>query len=74
VDHLARGYNPAEIHFQYPYLSLAHIHAALSYNFANQKAIDDEIAHDEAESDALFAERPATVTRESLSRRLESSM
>ena len=71
VDHVVRGYSPAEIHFQYPYLSLAQIHAALSYYFAHQEEIDAEIAQDEAEADALFASRPTTVTRETLLLRLE---
>jgi len=62
---------PAEIHFQYPYLSLAQIHAALSYYFANQDKVDAEISHDEAEADAIFSTRPRTVPREMLLRRLE---
>jgi uncharacterized protein (DUF433 family) len=71
LDHIVRGYSPAEIHFQYPYLSLAQIHAALSYYFAHQDRVDAEIAHDEAEADALFAARPRTVTREALLNQLE---
>src|SRR4051812_44506303 len=66
VDHIVRGYSPAEIHFQYPYLSLAQIHAALSYYFDNQEKVDAEIVNDEAEVDALFAGRSRTITRETL--------
>src|SRR5947209_17538853 len=58
LDHIMRGYSPAEIHFQYPYLSLAQIHAALSYYFAHQERVDAEIAQDESEADAIFAVRP----------------
>jgi uncharacterized protein (DUF433 family) len=73
VDHVVRGYSPAEIHFQYPYLSLAQIHAALSYYFAHQEAIDAEIARDEAQTDAIFSAQPETLSREALLRRLEES-
>jgi uncharacterized protein (DUF433 family) len=31
LDKLAHGSSPEEMHFQYPHLSLAQIHAALSY-------------------------------------------
>jgi uncharacterized protein (DUF433 family) len=71
LDHIARGYSPAEIHFQYPYLSLAQIHAALSYYFSHQDKVDAEIDQDEAEADALFAAMPRTITRETLLHRLE---
>ena|ERR1051325_2018399 len=71
LDHIVRGYSPAEIHFQYPYLSLAQIHAALSYYFEHQDRIEAEIAQDESLMDALFSTHPRTVTREALLRRLE---
>ena len=33
---LAYGWSPEEIHFQHPHLSLAQIHAALTYYYENQ--------------------------------------
>jgi uncharacterized protein (DUF433 family) len=33
LDKLAYGSSPEEIHFQHPHLSLAQIHAALSYTY-----------------------------------------
>ena len=73
VDHIVRGFSPVEIHFQYPYLSMAEIHAALSYYFAHREAIDAEVDRDEAQADAIFSGRPKSITRELLLRRLESS-
>ncbi len=43
LDKLVHGWSPEEIHFQHPHLSLAQIHAALSYYYDHQKKIDIEI-------------------------------
>jgi uncharacterized protein (DUF433 family) len=43
LDKLAHGSSPEEIHFQYPHLSLAQIHAALSYYYEHQSDLDAEI-------------------------------
>jgi uncharacterized protein (DUF433 family) len=43
LDKLAYGWSPEEIHFQHPGLSLAQIHAALSYYYENQQRLDGEI-------------------------------
>jgi uncharacterized protein (DUF433 family) len=43
VDKLAHGSSPEEIHFQYPHLSLAQIHAALAYYYDHQTELDAEI-------------------------------
>ena len=40
LDKLAHGSSPEEIHFQHPHLSLAQIHAALSYYYDHQQEID----------------------------------
>jgi uncharacterized protein (DUF433 family) len=40
LDKRAYGWSPEETHKQHPDLSLAQIHAALSYYYANQHAID----------------------------------
>jgi len=44
LDRLAYGWSPEEIHFQHPALSLAQIHAALTYYYDHQPALDAEIA------------------------------
>jgi Protein of unknown function (DUF433) len=42
LDKLAYGWSPEEIHFQHPHLSMAQIHAALSYYYDHQSAFDAE--------------------------------
>lgn len=43
LDKLAHGSSPEEMHFQYPHLSLAQIHAALSYYYEHQAELDADI-------------------------------
>ncbi len=43
LDKLAHGSSPEEMHFQHPHLSLAQIHAALSYYYDHQAEFDAEI-------------------------------
>ncbi len=43
VDKLAHGSSPEEMHFQYPHLSLAQIHAALAFYYEHQEEFDAEI-------------------------------
>ncbi|MCA1613180.1 MAG: DUF433 domain-containing protein [Acidobacteria bacterium] len=55
VDKLAHGSSPEEMHFQYPHLSLAQIHAALAYYYDHQAELDAEIRTRRAEADELAA-------------------
>ena len=43
LDKLAHGSSAEEIHFQYPHLSMAQIHAALAYYYEHQDELDAEI-------------------------------
>ena len=43
MDKLAHGSSPEEMHFQYPHLSLAQIHAALADYYDHQIEIDAQI-------------------------------
>lgn len=43
LDKLAHGSSPEELHFQYPHLSMAQIHAALAYYYDHREELDDEI-------------------------------
>ncbi|MBD2251781.1 DUF433 domain-containing protein [Nostoc parmelioides] len=45
--------SPQDIVTEYPYLSLAQVYAALAYYYANQEAMDREIASYKAECNAL---------------------
>lgn len=52
LDKLAYGWSPEEIHFQHPGLSLAQIHAALTYYYDHQAELDVEIMRQLKEVDA----------------------
>ena len=56
LDKLAHGWSPEEIHFQHPYLSLAQIHAALSYYYDRQEVFDARIEQDFEEVEAMAAQ------------------
>jgi uncharacterized protein (DUF433 family) len=60
LDKLAYGWSPDEIHLQHPGLSLAQIHAALSYYYENKDQMDAEILRQRRE-----VERLAGAQRES---------
>lgn len=42
-DHIAYGWSPEEIHWQYPHLGLAQIYAALAYYHDNRVSMNAEI-------------------------------
>ena len=50
LDKISFGWSPEEIHFQHPPLSLAQIHAALTYYYENQSHLDAQIRHGLEES------------------------
>lgn len=53
LDRVAYGWSPEEIHFQHRTLSLAQIHAALSYYYDHQTDLDAEIMRQLKEVEAL---------------------
>ena len=55
-DKLAHGSSPEEMHYQYPHLSLAQIHAALTYYYDHQAEFDAEIERQDKEVEAMRAE------------------
>jgi uncharacterized protein (DUF433 family) len=61
-DMLAYGWSAEEIHFQHPHLSLAQIHAALSYYYDHQQDFDQQIATNLV----AFDRRRAATVRNSL--------
>ncbi len=56
LDKIAYGWSPEEIHFQHPHLSMAQIHAALTYYYENQGRIDEQIKRRLEEADKLAAQ------------------
>jgi uncharacterized protein (DUF433 family) len=59
LDHTASGMSPQQIHDEYPDLSLAQIHAALTYYFDHKQAMDDEIERQRREYETMRAEANA---------------
>ena len=55
LDHLAYGWSADEIHLQHPGLSLAQIHAALSFYFDHQDEFDKLIEQSRDHAAALAA-------------------
>lgn len=69
LDHLSHGWSPEEIYFQhYGQLSLAQIHAALSYYYDHQAVFDDEIKRQLEEVDDLKAKADDSPGRRRLRR------
>jgi len=67
LDKLAHGSSPEEIHFQYPHLSLAQIHAALAYYHDHQTQLDKEIERDWEEVNAKAAKAADSPLQKRLS-------
>jgi len=72
VDKIVHGSSPEEIHFQYPHLSLAQIHAALAFYYDNQAEMDADIERRWNEagdltpdaSDSLFRQKLLSLKQE----------
>lgn len=58
LDKMAHGSSPEEMHLQYPHLSLAQIHAALSYYYEHQAELDAQILREWNEAKDLSANQP----------------
>jgi uncharacterized protein (DUF433 family) len=73
VDKLAHGSSPEELHFQYPHLSMAQIHAALAFYYEHQEELDNEILHRLHEVNELAARQADSQLQQKLRRlRLEN--
>ncbi len=66
LDRVAYGWSPEEIHFQHPHLSLAQIHAALSYYYDHQDEMDAEIDRQFQEVETSAAKAGASPVRNRL--------
>lgn len=66
LDKIAHGWSPEEIHFQHPHLSLAQIHAALTYYYENQSSLDAQIRQGTQEAERLLAEVSDPASRRRL--------
>lgn len=68
LDKLAHGSSVEEMHFQYPHLSLAQIHAALAFYHDHQPEMDGEIDHRLAEVEQHAGEQSSSPFRDRLRR------
>jgi uncharacterized protein (DUF433 family) len=66
LDKLAHGSSPEEMHLQYPHLSLAQIHAALSYYYDHQQGFDAAIEEQLRRVEALAAQAGDSPVRRRL--------
>jgi uncharacterized protein (DUF433 family) len=67
LDKIAYGWSPEEIHFQHPALSLAQIHAALTFYYENQRQLDAQIREGLEEAGKLAAQASDADFRRKLS-------
>ena len=66
LDKIAYGWSPEEMHLQHPHLSLAQIHAALSYYYEHQKELDSDIARRHEKVERMTAESADSPLRRKL--------
>lgn len=70
LQHLANGWSPEELKWQFPTLSMAQIHAALAYYHDHKDQMDEE-TREELEQVKLAESQPGRrFTREALEQRL----
>jgi uncharacterized protein (DUF433 family) len=65
-DYQNRGWSPEIIHENYPYLSLAQIHAAFAYYYDHQADLDAEIDHRRSQASEMRAHAQETPGRKKL--------
>lgn len=70
LDKMAHGWSPEEMHFQHSHLSMAQIHAALSYYYEHQAEIDADIERRDREVEGLRSQHRNPLTRRELEARL----
>ncbi len=66
MDKLAWGWTPEEMCLQHPHLTLAQIHAALSYYYDHQAELDTEIAVQVREYETLRSQAEQSPLRQKL--------
>jgi uncharacterized protein (DUF433 family) len=72
LDKMAYGWSPEEMHRQHPHLSMAQIHAALSYYYEHQAELDRDIERQYREVEGLRAQQRNPFTRQELEARLRA--
>src|SRR2546423_8582562 len=70
LDKMAYGWSPEEMHRQHSHLSMAQIHAALSYYYEHQDEVDADIERRDRYVEELRAQIRNPFTRQELESRL----
>lgn len=66
LDKIAYGWSPEEMHRQHPHLSMAQIHAALSYYYEHQAEVDADIERRNRYVEEMRAQQPDSPLRKRL--------
>jgi uncharacterized protein (DUF433 family) len=70
IEQLAYGWDAEEIHAAHPHLSLAQIHAALSYYHDHRADLDAQMSNQLETHNRLRSQADGQLTRNELSKRL----
>ena len=74
LDKIAHNSSAEEMHEQHPHLSLAQIHAALSYYYEHQAEVDADIERRDRFVEELRAQQKNPFTRQELEARLRAKV
>jgi uncharacterized protein (DUF433 family) len=66
LDKMAYGWSPEEMHRQHPHLSMAQIHAALSYYYEHQAEVEADIERRDRYVEELRAQQSDSPLRQKL--------
>lgn len=69
MAHLAHGWSPAELHFQFPYLSMGQIHGALAYYWDHKDVLDTDMKHRQEIAEELCSKKEPSTLIAKLGRR-----
>ena len=70
LDKIAYDWSPEEMHRQHAHLSMAQIHAALSYYYEHQDEVDTDIERRRRYAEEMRAQQKNPLTRQELESRV----
>ena len=69
TSHLAYGWSPEELHFQYPHIALSKVYSALAYYWDHKNALDDDMEQRLEKVKALQSQSPPSRIAQKLRER-----
>ena len=69
TSHLAYGWSPEELHFQYPHIALGKVYSALAYYWDHQVALDDDMKQRLEKVETLQHQAPPSRVAQGLKER-----